>query len=239
MINNFLITNIYESRKKQSKLSSQMLYGDKFKILKKYRHHYKIKTEYDNYVGYVKIKKFQNHIRNQTHKVNVLKTDLFSKPNLRFKTKKKISFGSIVGVENKKGLFSKFDNYWIKSSKLTPKNYSGKVFNKIKIFKNVKYLWGGMSYKGIDCSALIQIFFKYNNIFCPRDSGDQFKYFKSKKRSKGYSLIFWKGHVALGISKNKLIHAYGPRKKVVIMEKAKTIKIIHKTAKLKVLNNIK
>ena len=96
-----------------------------------------------------------------------------------------------------------------------------------------------MSYKGIDCSALIQIFFKYNNIFCPRDSSTQFKYFKSKKRSKGYSLIFWKGHVALSISKNKLIHAYGPRKKVVIMEKAKTVKIIQKTAKLKVLNNIK
>ena len=239
MINNFLTTNIYEGRKRLSKLSSQMLYGDKFKILKKYRHYYKIKTEYDNYIGYIKIKKFQKYIGKQTHKVNVLKADLFSKPNLKFKTKKKISFGSIVGVENKKGLFSKFDNYWIKSSKLTPKNYSGKVFNKVKIFKNVKYLWGGMSYKGIDCSALIQVFFKYNNIFCPRDSGDQFRYFKNKKRSKGYSLIFWKGHVALNISKNKLIHAYGPRKKVVIMEKTKAIKIIKKTAKLEVLNNIK
>ncbi|MBD1149645.1 C40 family peptidase, partial [Pelagibacterales bacterium SAG-MED27] len=25
------------------------------------------------------------------------------------------------------------------------------------IFKNIKYKWGGKSYKGIDCSALIQV----------------------------------------------------------------------------------
>jgi len=36
-------------------------------------------------------------------------------------------------------------------------------------------------------------------------------------------LIFWKGHVAVAISKSKLIHAYGPFKKVVIMSINKTI----------------
>ena len=48
-------------------------------------------------------------------------------------------------------------------------------------------------------------------------------------------LIFWKGHVAVAISKLNLIHAYGPEKKTVIMPIKKTIDRIYKTANLKVV----
>ena len=47
-------------------------------------------------------------------------------------------------------------------------------------------------------------------------------------------MIFWKGHVAIALSKKRLIHAYGPLKKVVIMDINKTIKKIKRTANLKV-----
>ena len=60
MINNYSCINIYENRNKKSKLSSQILYGEKFTILKKYKDWYKIKTDYDKYVGYIKQKKFSN-----------------------------------------------------------------------------------------------------------------------------------------------------------------------------------
>ena len=42
------------------------------------------------------------------------------------------------------------------------------------------------------------------------------------------------GHVAICINSKKLIHAYGPKKKVLIMNIKDTIKIIEKTANLKV-----
>ena len=35
MINNYPIVNIYEKRSLNSKLSSQLIYGEKFKVLKK------------------------------------------------------------------------------------------------------------------------------------------------------------------------------------------------------------
>ena len=108
---------------------------------------------------------------------------------------------------------------------------------------NTKYLWGGKSADGIDCSALIQLFFKYNRSFFPRDTKDQIRYCKKKinKKFKGGDIIFWKGHVGLCLDKKKFIHAYGPKKKVLIMSIKQTIYLISKTAKLKVkkISNIK
>ena len=57
MINKYSFINIYEHKKKNSKLSSQILYGEKFTILKKYKDWYKIKTGYDKYVGFIRKKK--------------------------------------------------------------------------------------------------------------------------------------------------------------------------------------
>jgi len=64
------------------------------------------------------------------------------------------------------------------------------------------------------------------------------KTFKNKIKLKNIrknDLIFWKGHVAVATSKNSLIHAYGPFKKVVIMPIKKTINRIYETANLKVI----
>ena len=58
MINNFTKINIYEKPKLTSKLSSQLLYGEKFTIIQKKNNWLKIKTNYDNYIGYIKNKKF-------------------------------------------------------------------------------------------------------------------------------------------------------------------------------------
>ena len=52
--------------------------------------------------------------------------------------------------------------------------------SKINIFKGIKYKWGGKDFNGVDCSALVQLFFNFNNKFCPRDTKDQLNYFKKK-----------------------------------------------------------
>jgi len=105
-----------------------------------------------------------------------------------------------------------------------------------KQFLNTKYFWGGKSCHGIDCSALLQIYFKFNNKFFPRDTKDQVKYCKriNKKEFKKGNIIYWKGHVGICIDNKNFIHAYGPRKKVLIMPTIKTINLIEKTAKLKI-----
>ena len=84
---------------------------------------------------------------------------------------------------------------------------------------------------------MVQLFYKFNNKFFPRDTIDQIKFKKgiiAKKKFKLGDIIYWKGHVAICINSKELIHAYGPEKKVVIMPINETIKRIGKTANLKV-----
>ena len=235
MINKYSSINIYEDKKKNSKLSSQILYGEKFSIIKKYKDWYKIKTDYDKYVGFIKSKKFKEFTHKPTHKVSSLKANVFSKPFKSSKIKMKLGFASLLQIKSRRNNFLNFDNYWIQKSDVVPINYKEKIFNRITIFKKVKYKWGGKKFDGIDCSGLVQIFYKFNNLYCPRDTGPQFRYFKKFKSIKKNAIIFWKGHVAICLSKKKLIHAYGPKKKVVIMDIKKTINLIKKTAKLKVI----
>jgi cell wall-associated NlpC family hydrolase len=129
-------------------------------------------------------------------------------------------------------------NKWIHSKDIKKNNFKEKNFIKIlNLFVNCKYKWGGKTFDGIDCSALVQMYYLYNNKYFPRDAKDQIKIKKGPKNSnnlKKGNIIYWKGHVAVCINSKKLIHAYGPRKKVLIMNIKNTIKIIEKTANLKV-----
>ena len=80
-------------------------------------------------------------------------------------------------------------------------------------------------------------FLSNNNKYFPRDAKDQIKYSKKSLKRKNFKrgdLIFWKGHVAICLNSTKLIHAYGPKKRVIIMPIKRTIYQIEKTANLKV-----
>lgn len=232
--NTFTVINLYKKPSIKSEIVTQMLYGDSFSVSKKTQRWLKIKIKEDNYKGYVRRKNFSHYMK-PTHKVNILKSKIYNHPN-----KKKInelSFGSKIKITNSKKNFCKFFKGWISKNDIKPIAFKQKdFFKKIKLFKNIKYKWGGKSFRGIDCSGLVQICLNFNNIFCPRDAKDQVKYFKrdiNLRKIKKNDILFWKGHVAVALSKKQLIHAYGPLKKTVIMDIDDTINRIKRTAKLK------
>ena len=223
--------NIYEQPSTNSKISSQIIYGEKFKVLRKIKSFLKIRTSYDRYTGYIKNKNFIKKFK-PTHKVKTLNTRIYKSNNF-------LPFSSEIEIIKKKKNYVMFEkNKWIKQKDITHINKKEKNFSKIfKSYLNCKYKWGGKTHQGIDCSALIQLFYKFNKRFFPRDTIDQIRYKKgnrSKKRFKIGDIIYWKGHVAICISSKKLIHAYGPEKKVIIMPINETIKRIERTANLKV-----
>jgi gamma-D-glutamyl-L-lysine dipeptidyl-peptidase len=236
--NTFPITNLYKKPSIKSEVVTQMIYGESFLISRKKNKWLKIKIKEDNYKGYIQKKNYLKYLK-PTHKINKLNAKIYKFSNKKIKINE-LTFGSKIRVTNKKSQFYKFAKGWIDKRDVSIMSFKEKnYFKKINIFKNIRYKWGGKTFKGIDCSALIQIFLNFNNKFCPRDTKDQIKYFKKNinlKNIKRHDIIYWKGHVAVAISNKMLIHAYGPLKKTVIMNIDKTIKTIKKTANLSILD---
>ena len=234
-----IIRNIYKRPSTNSEVSSQIIYGEKVRVLGTKNKWIKIRTLSDNYSGYIKKEKLKRKLK-IIFKTSKLKTRIFSQN----KTKDFLTFNSRLPVLSIRKNFIEFEKgKWIKKKDLKPINHKDVNFVKIlNYFRKCRYIWGGKSFKGIDCSALIQLFYLYNNKFFPRDTKDQILFKKGKKKiidfSKG-DIIYWKGHVAICLNKKRLIHAYGPKKKVLIMDIKKTIKLINETAKLKVKKIIK
>ncbi len=239
------LSNIYSKSSSKSEVLSQILYGEKFRILNEKKGWIKIRTNYDNYIGFIKKENFYEKFKPEL-KIFKPKSKIFIRKNNKFlPSKKYLYFASGVSVLNSNKNFIEFKkNKWIKKSDTKKIFHQEKNFIKIlKLFLNSKYLWGGKTTDGIDCSALIQIYFYYNRIFFPRDSKDQIRFCKKKDKKKLIKgdIIFWKGHVGICLNNSKFIHAYGPKKKVTIMPTELTINLIYKTANLivKKISNIR
>ncbi len=233
------IANIYRKNSKNSGIVTQILLGEDFKSQNKIGKFYKGYKVYDKYKGFIEVKDLHLDKNKKTHKIISKECNVYKKPNNKYKLNKKIFFNSRISILDDKNNFIQTKNGWILKKNIKPINFKKKHFlDNIKLYLNTKYLWGGNSPKGLDCSALVQELLKFNNIYCPRDSKDQKKFFRKEiaiKNIRKGDLLFWKGHVAIALSNKKLVHAFGARKKVVIMGIKETIKKIYSKSKLPLL----
>ena len=233
------IANIYKKNSKNSGIVTQILLGEDFKSQNKIGKFYKGYKAYDKYKGFIEAKDLHLDKNKKTHKIISKECNIYKKPNNKYKLNKKIFFNSRISILDGKNNFIQTKNGWILKKNIKPINFRKKHFlDNIKLYLNTKYLWGGNSPKGLDCSALVQELLKFNNIYCPRDSKDQKKFFRKEisiKNIRKGDLLFWKGHVAIALSNKKLVHAFGARKKVVIMGIKETIKKIYSKSKLPLL----
>ena len=85
MKNNFFCRspyiNLYEKPYYNSKIASQILYGENFKILSKKKNFYKIKNLYDGYIGYIKLFKKIGQFK-PSHKIITLRSRIFKSPKI-------------------------------------------------------------------------------------------------------------------------------------------------------------
>ena len=119
MQNNFYFTgnfsNIYKKPSEKSEVTSQIIYGEKFKILSKNKNWIKIKTLFDNYKGFIKNSKYIQKF-SPNYKVSSLKAKIFKKPGV--KTNSWLPFASKLSVIEQKRNYVKIEkNKWIKKKR--------------------------------------------------------------------------------------------------------------------------
>ena len=111
-----LFKNIYKKPSTKSEITSQILFGEKFKIILKKKNWIKIKSISDNYKGFIKNNKLLEKL-NLTHKCFSLKTRIYKyKKTKRFVgTKLFLPFNSRISLNNTKNNFVEFQkNKWVK-----------------------------------------------------------------------------------------------------------------------------
>ena len=99
--NNSPVLNLYNKSNLKSKIDTQLLYGDNFRVIKKNKRWKKIIITKDGYKGFIKNKKFPFPIK-ANFKVFILKANLYSKPSIKNKTSKYLSFNSRLNIIEKK-----------------------------------------------------------------------------------------------------------------------------------------
>jgi len=204
---------------KNSETKSEALFGESFLILNIKNNWVYGKLKTDNYLGWIKISDLGS-MPKLTHKIKVIRTIAFSKPNIKSYPIKYLPLGSLISSRS-------YNDIWVEikysNTKVEQRGYVFKKHiesinyvnidwvNTAELLIGTPYKWGGRDSMGLDCSALVQLCLSTANIPFPRDTKDQYKYkskevkdFNSIKRG---NLIFWPGHVAIVQNSNNLIHA--------------------------------
>ena len=130
-INNY--SNIYKKPSELSEVTSQIIYGEKFKIISKKNHWLKIKTNFDHYVGFVRKNNFLEKFQ-PTNKVFKKRAKIFKKEKNKFKfTKKFLYFASKIESKQTHRAYIKYEkNKWIKKSDTKSIDHIEKNFSKFE-----------------------------------------------------------------------------------------------------------
>ena len=187
----------------------QGLFGEQVTVLHEASGWAYVQAEKDGYCGYV-LQRALSTARRATHRVRVPATHAYTGADLKSPDLLSLSFGSSVTVTAETKDFAETPQGHIPRGHLAPiDRHEADPAQIAALLLGTPYLWGGNSRWGIDCSGLVQAALLACGIPCPGDSDQQ-------ERTVGgpvdgdyqrNDLLFWKGHVALVVDAETLIHA--------------------------------
>jgi cell wall-associated NlpC family hydrolase len=144
-----------------------------------------------------------------THRVATRATHLYAAESIKSPDLAHLSFGAEVTVTDERHRFWETPDGFIPKPALRPldKPFRNPV-TVAQLHFGTPYLWGGNSVLGIDCSGLVQAALLACAIPCPGDSDLQRTIGQDAPDDpRPGDLWFWRGHVAMVVDPDTLIHA--------------------------------
>jgi cell wall-associated NlpC family hydrolase len=212
----------------------QLLFGEPFRVLEEEGVFRFGQAGRDGYMGFVEASALAPGGRTPSHRVAALRTYAFAEPSIKSRAIALYSINSLVRVEAQHGRLAKVaGSGWVTAEHLAP---IGEAFEDDFVavaerFVGAPYLWGGRESLGLDCSGLVQQALFACGEACPRDT-DQQQALGHEIDPAGFTrgdLVFWRGHVAIGVDAERIVHANGHHMATVIEPLAQAVERIGAT----------
>ncbi|SFJ71525.1 C40 family peptidase [Caulobacter sp. UNC279MFTsu5.1] len=189
----------------------QLLFGELFRVLEVKDGFAWGQAARDGYVGFVAEDDLAALGAPATHQVAVPRTYAFAEPDIKSRPVGLYSLNALTAIEATEGRFAKGEGTgWFVAAHLAP---IGKALTDYMAvaegYLGAPYQWGGRESLGLDCSGLVQQALAACGRAVPRDTDMQLAFFApiaAEDRRRG-DLVFWKGHVALLLDPDTLLHA--------------------------------
>lgn len=194
-----------------SEQMDQLLFGELFDAVEEEGAFLWGQARRDGYVGFVEAAALVPAGPAATHRIGAVRTYAFAQPSIKSRAAGPYSLNALVRVETVEGRLAKVAGAgWMAVEHLSPIG----VFDRdpaavAERYLGAPYLWGGRESLGLDCSGLVQQALLACGLACPRDADLQQALGREIGRD-GFGrndLVFWKGHVALGLDAERIIHA--------------------------------
>ena len=198
----------------------QLLHGDRFDVLEVADGHAFGFSAKDGYVGYVPERALGppdalGRAAEPTHAVAVRRTHLHPAPDLHRPPAAALSFGARLAARPE-GCWA--ETTWRGAPAFAPTMHLRALGEPMHdpagvalLLLGAPYLWAGNGSDGIDCSGLVQAALLACGIPCPGDSDQQevrvgAPLADDEPLRRG-DLIFWRGHVAMALDAERIVHA--------------------------------
>lgn len=203
-------------------IDTQLLLGDAVTLFEEADGYAWVQAERDLYVGYVAAAHLAPQSAPATHLVAVPRTFVYREADMKKRAMRALSLGNevrVVGSATTRGT----DYAFLESGEALIAGHLQPLGSVVQDYVSVAeslertpYLWGGKSAFGIDCSGLVQLSMRMagRNVLRDTDMQEQsigtlLSVGQNLSGVKRGDLVFWKGHVAIMVDEETMIHANG------------------------------
>ncbi|MEO0391201.1 MAG: NlpC/P60 family protein [Pseudomonadota bacterium] len=186
----------------------QLLAGDPVTVLGTHDAHSYVRSEKDGYIGWVAATALAADAA-PTHVVTALASHAYAAATFKSPDRATLSFGARLVARGVRDGYLDTAYGYVPAQHVSPADWQADDPVQVAaLFLGTPYLWGGNSRLGLDCSGLIQAALLACGHACPGDSDQQQALGRAATGAvQRGDLLFWKGHVAIAVDDQTLIHA--------------------------------
>jgi cell wall-associated NlpC family hydrolase len=201
-----------------SGMDTELLFGEPVSVLDRADGWGWVKSGVDDYVGYVEETALGAAGPQPTHWVTAPRTFVYSEPDMKRPAITALSMGSRITVTGE--VETRGTHYFLVEGGAVIARHvaeadvpvSNDYVSVATRFLASPYLWGGRSGFGLDCSGLVQLSIMMCGKAVLRDTDMQRASIGAEisgEELRRGDLVFWKGHVAIMVDGEMMIHSNG------------------------------